>query len=191
MGPVELSEEVVIGEEVILGHPGKKDIVCLKDQEYSDLPKTIIGRGSIIRDLTVIYAGVEIGKGVRTGHNVLIREDCNIGKDCTIGTGSVVEDGCQIGDRVSLQSGVFLSSGTVVKKDVFIGPGVHITNDKKMDSDIQPVLIEEKAKIGANSTILAGVRVGKNSMIGAGSVVSKDVPDDTLVYGVPAKKRDL
>lgn len=189
LGPLELPEDIIIGEDVILGYPGKENIDCLKDKNFENLPKTIIEDGSIIRDFTVVYSGVEVGKRLRTGHHVLIREDCTIGDDCLIGSGSIIENNCDIGDNVSLQSGVYLSTGTKIRDDVFVGPNVCITNDKKMDSNIRPVIVESCVKIGANSTILASVRIGKNSIIGAGSVVTKDVPENSLVYGVPAKQR--
>jgi len=189
IGPVKIGKDTIIGEDVTLGYPGKKKINCLKEEEHCDLPSTIIGESSIIRDLTIIYSGTELGKRVKTGHHVLIREGCSIGDGCTIGSGTIVEDNCDIGEGVSLQSGVFLSTGTIIKDHVFIGPEVCITNDKKMDSNIKPVVVEEGVKVGANSTILAGVVLEKGSMVGAGSVVCEDVPENTLVCGNPARKK--
>ncbi len=190
IGPIEIHKDTIIGEEVVLGYPGKKNIEYLKKEKFNDLPSTIIGESSIIRDFTVIYSGTKLGKKVRTGHHVLIRENCSIGDDCLIGSGTIIEDNCELGDGVSLQSGVFLSSGTLIKDDVFIGPGVCITNDRYMDSNIEPVVIQKGAKIGANSTILAGITVGKDSVVGGGSVVCDDVRPNSMVYGVPAEERD-
>lgn len=190
MGPVKEGKDVYIAENTVLGHPGKGSKDKLSEEDYSSLKPVKIGSESIIRDNTVIYSGVELGKKVETGHHVLIRENTDVEKNTIIGSGSIIEDRCEIGQDVSIQSGVYLPSKTIVEDEVFLGPEICITNDKYMDSEIEPVKIEKGAKVGGNVTLLPGIKVGKDSFIGAGSVVTKDVPPDKKVYGNPAKIPD-
>lgn len=184
-GPVVLGEDVHLGEEVILGHPGKENL----KEENDELSPIKIGNEVIIRDFTVIYEGVEIGDKVRFGHGALVREYNKIGRDSLIGSGCIIEDNCKVGMNVSLQSDVYIPTKTVIEDDVFIGPKVCITNDKHIESNIEPVTVKKGAKIGADVTILPGVEIGEYAFVGAGSVVTKDVPPDTTVYGVPAEEK--
>lgn len=190
LGPVDIDGSSHIGEDVILGHPGKEDKEKLKAEGYDSLSEVRIGEDALIRDLVVIYAGVVLGDGVKIGHHVLIRENSEIGDGTIVGSSSVIEDRCEIGSNVSIQSDVYLASGTVVEDDVFLGPKACLINDRYIDSNIEPVIVREGAKIGANSTILAGVEVGERAFVGAGSVVTKDVPAGAKVIGVPAKSME-
>ncbi len=187
IGPVEIGNGAVIGEDVLLGHPGKVHKELLKIGDTGALPITLIGNNALIRDGTVIYSGVTIAENVQTGHHVLIRENSQVGKRTVVGSGTIIEEGAVVGKDVSIQSGVYLSSGTIIEDDVFLGPMVCMINDRNMDSVIEPSVIKKGAKIGANSTILAGITVGEGAVVGAGSVVTRDVPPGTKVYGVPAK----
>ncbi len=188
MGPVEIGKGAVIGEDVIIGYPGKKRARLLDGGDMSILRATMIGCNVLLRDGTVIYEGVMIGDGVQTGHHVLIRENSMVGKGTVVGSGTIIEDNCTVGKDVSIQSGVYLSSGTTVGNSVFLGPMVCIINDRNMDSVLEPSVIEKGARIGAHSTIMAGVTVGEGAVVGAGSVVTRDVPPMKKVYGVPAKE---
>ncbi len=186
-GPVEIGKGTVIGEDVLLGYPGKEHTELLISDDTGILPTTRIGSHALVRDRTVIYAGVILAEMVQTGHHVLIRENTGVGKRTVVGSGTIIEEGCVVGKDVSIQSGVYLSSGTIIEDNVFLGPMVCIINDRNMDSRIQPSVIKKGAKIGANSTILAGVTIGEGAVVGAGSVVTRDVAPRTKVYGVPAK----
>jgi UDP-2-acetamido-3-amino-2,3-dideoxy-glucuronate N-acetyltransferase len=140
----------------------------------SDLGDCSIGEGSSIWQYVVILDGAKIG------------EDCNVCAHCFI------EDSVVIGDRVTIKSGVYIWNGVIISDDVFIGPGVSFTNDifprsKKYLTNFPTTKIEQGASIGANATILAGVTIGENSMVGAGAVVVKDVPSNAVVVGNPAK----
>lgn len=190
MGPVELGDDVYIHGSVILGHPGKDSVETLFDEEYEDLQVVKVGDGVLLRAFTVLYEGVELGEEVKTGHHVLIREKSKVGSGTVVGSGSIIEAGCSVGKRVSIQSDVYLSSGTVVEDDVFLGPKVCMVNDRYIDSDIKPVVVRKGAKIGANSTIIAGVEIGEGAFVGAGAVVTKEVPAGDRVAGVPAKRID-
>lgn len=151
-----------------------------------------IGRNAIIRPFTTIYAGSEIGDDFQTGQGVSIREDNKIGNNVSIGTNSVIEFGNKIGDDSRIHSNCFLEMVTIGSY-VFVGPNVVFTDDPhpmgcpKYKECKKGAIVEDFARIGANSTILPGVRIGKNSLIGAGSVVTKDVPADSVVAGNPAK----
>ena len=131
-----------------------------------------------------------IGPGTKIWHEVHLRKHCKIGRDCIIGKGVYIDTGVIVGDRVKVQNYACLYSGLVVEDDVFIGPHSIITNDKTPRSfenySQKTTVIRKGASIGANATIICGVTIGKYAMIGAGAVVTKDVPDYTLVVGVPA-----
>jgi len=151
-----------------------------------------IGRDATIRPFTTIYAGSTIGERLQTGQGASIREDNVIGDDVSIGTNAVLEFGNRIGNRVRIHSGCFLELVTI-EDDVFVGPNVVFTDDphpmgcpryKECDGG---ATVRKLARIGANSTILPGVVIGENSLVGAGSVVMHDVPRGTVVAGNPAR----
>lgn len=166
----------------------------LLEQIPSDAPETIIGDDAIIRSGTVLYRGSKIGKSFKTGHNALIREYCIIGDHVSVGSFCNIEHSVEIGDGVRLHSGCFVPEYTLIEAGAWLGPRVTLTNSKfpnRVDSkfNLRGVKICEGAIIGANVTILPGIVIGMNAMVGAGSVVTKDVPADSLVFGNPAVAR--
>ena len=153
---------------------------------------THIGSSSVIRSHTVIYAGNQIGKRFHTGHGAMIREENTIGDDVSVGTGSVIEHHVTIGDGVRIHSKAFIPEYTVLEPYCWIGPNVVITNSKyprsPMAKDtLKGALIRRGAKIGANSTLLPGIEIGEDALVGAGSVVTRDVPAGAVVAGNPAR----
>ncbi|MBT9151256.1 MAG: dTDP-3-amino-3,6-dideoxy-alpha-D-galactopyranose 3-N-acetyltransferase [candidate division WS2 bacterium] len=174
-GKVEIGENSVIQDNVIIGS--------------SDDGTVEIGENAMIRSGTVLYSGVKFGKNFRTGHNVVIRENTEIGNDVLVGTNSVVDGNCKIGNRVSIQTNAYIAAYTVIDDDVFMGPCAVTTNDKYMEygAELKGPIIRRGAKIGANSTILPGVMIGNDAIVGAGSVVTKDVKSKKVVAGVPIK----
>jgi len=153
---------------------------------------TQIGRGALIGSHTVIYAGNRIGRNLQTGHGVLIREENEIGDDVSIGSGSNVEHHVRIGNRVRLHSNVFVPELTILEDDCWLGPNVVLTNAKYPNSpntktELVGPYVETRARIGANATVLPGVRIGRNALVGAGAVVTVDVPAGAVVAGNPAR----
>jgi len=143
-----------------------------------------------------------VGKGTRIWNHVQIREDARVGDNCIIGKGVYIDFGVVIGSNVKIQNDVNLYHGTVVEDDVFVGPTVCFTNDKipravtpsgrlktKADWSVGRILVKRGASIGGCSVILPNVTIGRFAMIGAGSVVTHDVPDYGLAYGNPASLR--
>jgi acetyltransferase-like isoleucine patch superfamily enzyme len=150
-----------------------------------------IGRGARLRSGTVIYGGSRIGDRLQTGHGVVIREESVIGDDVSIWSHSVVDYGCVIGDRVKIHCNCYVAQFTEIEQDAFLAPGVTIANDlypgrPGSAAPMQGPRILTGAQIGANATILPYVTIGEGAMIGAGAVVTKDVPDGMLAYGCPA-----
>ncbi len=154
--------------------------------------KTSIDDEAIIRDYTIIYAGNNIGRRFKTGHYVLIRENNLIGEEVKIGSFSEVAHHVRIGSRVSIHSRVSIFEYTTIEDDCWIGPGAQLLNAKYPKSqDVKKLLrgpvIKRHAKIGAGALIGPGVVVGEYSLVGFGSVVTKDVPPYTVVAGNPAR----
>lgn len=133
-----------------------------------------------------------IGEQTRVWQYVVILDGAVIGRNCNICAQALVEGGVIIGDNVTVKSGVFLWEGTVVEDDVFIGPNATFTNDPLPRSKMYPeqfkgITLRKGCSIGANATLLPGVTVGERAMVGAGAVVTKDVPPFAVVIGNPAK----
>jgi acetyltransferase-like isoleucine patch superfamily enzyme len=153
---------------------------------------TVIGDGSVIRSHTVIYAGNTIGRHFQTGNKVNIRELNIIGNNVSVGTLSVIEHHVEIGDNVRIHTQVFIPEFSVLEEGCWIGPNVVFTNAKYplspgvKDSLVGPI-IRRGAKIGANATLLPGVVIGENALVGAGAVVVRDVPAGAVVVGNPAR----
>jgi UDP-2-acetamido-3-amino-2,3-dideoxy-glucuronate N-acetyltransferase len=134
----------------------------------------------------------KIGFGTTIWQFCVVLSGAKIGRNCNINALTFIENDVVLGDNVTVKSGVQIWDGLRVKDSVFIGPNVTFTNDfsprsKQKPTEFLKITIENSASIGANSTIIGGLTIGKFSMIGAGSVVTKDVPDYGLVYGNPAK----
>lgn len=132
-----------------------------------------------------------IGKGTTVWQFAVILKNAVIGQNCNINCHTFIENDVVIGNNVTVKSGVYIWNGLRIEDDVFIGPAVVFTNDLRPRSKqyIKPGLtvIKQGASLGANSTILTGVTVGRYAMTGIGSVVTKNVPDYALVYGNPAR----
>lgn len=133
-----------------------------------------------------------IGEGTFIWQFAIVLPGAVIGKNCNINCHTFIENDVKIGDGVTIKSGVFIWDGIEIEEDAFVGPNATFVNDKYPRSKNYPetfqrIRICKGASIGANATIMGGITIGEQAMVGAGSVVTKDVPAFTLVYGNPAK----
>jgi acetyltransferase-like isoleucine patch superfamily enzyme len=152
----------------------------------------IIGDEAILRSGSVIYLGSKIGCNLETGHNVVIREENIVGDYVKIWANTVIDYRCRIGNNVKIHSSCYIAQLTVIEDDAFIAPGVMMANEKYPigifnSRRIKGPIIRQGAKIGIGSIIMPGVTIGENSLVGAGSLVTKDVPPNVVVYGTPAR----
>ena len=142
-----------------------------RDQKYAVIIEAEIGEGTVVHDQVNLYK-------------------CKIGKNCKIDSFVYVEEGVTIGDNCKIRPFVFIPSGVLIENDVFVGPNVTFTNDKypkvKGLWTLIKTHVKSGASIGANSVILPGVTIGMAALVGAGSVVTKDVPDRAIVAGNPS-----
>lgn len=132
-----------------------------------------------------------IGNNTKIWQYCVVLPNAIIGDNCNICSHCFIENHVKIGNNVTIKNGVYLWDGIEIEDEVQIGPNVTFTNDKypraKQQFNIQKIIIKKRASIGAGSIILGGVTIGENAMIGAGSTVTKDVPDNELWFGNPAK----
>jgi UDP-2-acetamido-3-amino-2,3-dideoxy-glucuronate N-acetyltransferase len=148
-----------------------------------------------IHPTAIIDDGATIGAGTKIWHFSHIMTDAVIGKNCTIGQNTMVAPRAILGDRVKVQNNVSVYTGVICEDDVFLGPGCVFTNISRPRSFIErkdefrPTLVKKGATIGANATILCGITIGEYAMIGAGSVVTKNVPPHALIVGNPGEQR--
>ncbi|HKH64108.1 MAG TPA: DegT/DnrJ/EryC1/StrS family aminotransferase [Solirubrobacterales bacterium] len=188
---VEIGAATEVQARALLGRRPRAAGAIARDPVFEE--RLVIGAGCAIGVNAVLYYGVEIGGDTLIGDHASIREGARIGSGCVIGRASVVDREVRIGDRTVIMFTGVIASKSEVGKDVFIAPGVTTTNDNALGADgwveekTAGAAIEDEAKIGANSTLLPGVRIGRGAVVGAGSVVTRDVEPRTTVMGVPAR----
>lgn len=155
-------------------------------------PETATPPG-VFKHPTAIVESETIGEGTKIWHFVHVREKVRIGKNCTIGKSVYIDTGVEIGDHVKIENFASLYRGVKIEDEVFIGPAVTFTNDIYPRSFLWDetrlgyTQVRRGASIGANATIICGVTIGEYALVGAGSVVTRDVPPFGLVYGNPAR----
>lgn len=186
-------QNVIIYDNVILGRE-----VEIKDYSIIGIPpmdvdenevKTEIGDFALIRSHSVIYGNTRIGTHFQTGHGILVRENNQIGNHVSIGSHSVIENNNQIGDDVRIHSNCFIPQNTRIERGGWIGPNVVITNAlhplcSKAKTCMKGAHIGNGAKIGANTTIAPDVKIGEMALIGAGAIITKDIPARSVVIGL-------
>jgi UDP-2-acetamido-3-amino-2,3-dideoxy-glucuronate N-acetyltransferase len=137
----------------------------------------------------------QIGAGTKIWHFSHIMKNCRIGEDCNIGQNVVISPNVEIGRNVKIQNNVSVYTGCILEDDVFCGPSMVFTNVINPRSHVirrdeyKPTVVRRGASLGANSTVVCGITIGRYAFVGAGSVVTRDVPDYALIYGNPAKLR--
>jgi UDP-2-acetamido-3-amino-2,3-dideoxy-glucuronate N-acetyltransferase len=144
---------------------------------------------------------VSVGPGTSIWHRAQIRIGARIGAECIIGRDAFIDEGVQLGDRVKVQNGALVYHGVTVEDGAFIGPGAILTNDRYPraitstgdlargdDWTVSPIVIKKGASVGAGAVVVAGVDVGSFALVGAGSVVTRHVPNYALVVGNPARR---
>ena len=157
-------------------------------RDYADFIK--VAHKPYIHPLADVHSS-QIGEDSRVWQYSVILAQAQIGKNCNICAHTLIENDVVLGDNVTVKSGVFIWDGITIQDNVFIAPNVTFTNDKHPRSKQYPeeflrTVIEEGASIGANATILPGIKIGQYAMVGAGAVVTKDVPENAIVIGNPA-----
>jgi acetyltransferase-like isoleucine patch superfamily enzyme len=184
--PLDLADLVALGD----GHEIDQGVILgyLTGRRIANAALSI-GPGAHIRSGTVIYAGSTIGAELETGHNVVIREENTIGDGLTIWSNSTIDYGCTIGDRVKIHCNVYVAQFTTLEDEVFLAPGVMIGNDPHPECGrcMRGPTVKRRARIGVNVTLLPHITIGECALIGAGSVVTRDIPAYAVAYGNPAR----
>ena len=148
-----------------------------------------------VHESSYVDEGCEIGEGTKIWHFSHIMKDCTIGKRCNIGQNVVISPGVVLGDGVKIQNNVSVYTGVICEDGVFLGPSCVFTNvinprafiERK--NEYRKTVVKKGASIGANATIVCGHDIGRYAFVGAGAVVTKNVPDYAMVYGSPARIR--
>ena len=151
--------------------------------------------GYIKHDMAFVGDGAQVGDDTRLWAFVNIQDGAKVGKGCNICDGCFIENGAVVGDNVTLKNGVCVFEGVTLEDDVFCGVNIGFINDRKPRSNrkdqwiLEHTTVKKGATIGSNSTILCGITIGEYAFVGAGSVVTKDIPAYTIVAGNPARKK--
>jgi len=152
-----------------------------------------IGEGTIIGGHAIIHSDVRIGAGARIGDHAQVRDGARIGAGALVGSFTSVDPEVEIGERASIQTRCYITGGTVIEADVFVGPGVTLTNDNTMDRhgedyELRGALLRRGCRIGGGTVICPGVEVGEEAFVAAGAVLTADVEPRAVMVGVPARK---
>jgi acetyltransferase-like isoleucine patch superfamily enzyme len=186
-----LGEGVKVLENAVVG---KQPVLSARSfAKREPLPPTAIGDGTVVSTGAIVFAGSKIGAGVVLGDQSCVRERVTVGAEVVIGRGSLVESDTEIGARTKIQANAYITTKSTLEDDVFIAPCVVTTDDNYMGrtdkrfEEKQGPTIRRGARIGAGAVLCPGIEIGEEAFVGAGAVVTKDVPPRTVVVGNPAR----
>jgi acetyltransferase-like isoleucine patch superfamily enzyme len=186
-----LGEGVKILENAVVGK--QPSLSPRSTAKREPLAPTVIGDGTIVSTGAIVFAGSQIGARVILGDQSCVRERVTVGDDVVLGRGSLIENDTTVGARTKIQAEAYITAYSTLEDDVFIAPCVVTTNDnfmgrtEKRHDLIKGPTVRRGARVGGGSILLPGIEVGEEAFIGAGAVVTKDVPPRKLVVGSPAR----
>jgi acetyltransferase-like isoleucine patch superfamily enzyme len=182
---VRLQDSVVVGKPLALG---KRSTAARETP-----PPAVLDAGATICAGAVVVAGARVGPGAIVGDQAHVRERADIGEDSVVGRGSALDNDVTIGARVRIQTGCYITAYSTIEDDVFVAPGVTLTNDNTMarhppEHDIRGATLRRACRVGGGAVLVPGVEVGEEAFVAAGAVVVRDVPRRAVVMGVPARQ---
>lgn len=182
-GLVRLGEPEELAPYVLVGQRPRRAVEALALD---------VGAGARLGSGTILYLGSVIGARLQTGHHVVVREQNVLGDEVSIWSNSVIDYGCQIGSHVKIHTNVYIAQLSTLEDEVFIAPGVSFANDIHPGCPMSgPCMrgptIKRGAQLGVNVTVVPYVVIGEQALIGAGSVVTRDIPARAVAYGNPAR----
>jgi acetyltransferase-like isoleucine patch superfamily enzyme len=186
-----LGEGVKVLEHAVVGK--QPSLSPRSTAKREPLAPARIGDGTVVSTGAIVFAGATVGARVILGDQSCVRERVAIGDDVVLGRGSLVENDTTIGARTKIQAGAYVTAYSILEEDVFIAPCVVTTNDNFMGRTerrhelIAGPRIRRGARVGGGAVLCPGVEIGEEAFVGAGAVVTKDVPPRTVVVGNPAK----
>ncbi len=184
-----VGSKVLVADNTVLGRQVRSGATSTRTVKET-LPPLTVGDSAIIGAGVVLYAGTDIGKHVLVADMASVRELCKIEDYAIVGRGVLVEYETSVGRYTKIQTGCYITGNMIIEDHVFFGPEVSTANDKYMDRTDDPFAgphVKRGARIGSNSMLLPGIVIGKDAVVGAGSVVTRDVADYTVVVGNPAR----
>jgi acetyltransferase-like isoleucine patch superfamily enzyme len=192
-GGARVAAGVFIGQGAVIGEPEYG--YAVREVHAGQGAPTDIGPDVTVRGGAVIYAGVRIGATSTIGHHTLLRTNVQVGAGTQLAANMTIERGTCIGDQVRCSPGSHITADTVIEDRAFIGAGVRTINDKQLiwrdpehEQPLCPPRFNHGCKVGTGAVVMGGVTVGARALVGAGSVVTRSVAPDAVVYGVPARQ---
>ena len=182
---VRVLENAVVGKQPSLG--------ARSTAKREPLPPAEIGAGTVVSTGAIVFAGTHIGDGCIVGDQSCVRERVDLGDGCVVGRGSLIENDTTVGAGSRIQAEAYITAYSTLEEDVFIAPCVVTTNDNFMGRTerrrelMRGPTIRRSARIGGGAILLPGIEVGEEAFVGAGAVVTRDVPPRTVVVGSPAR----
>ena len=186
-----ISDGCKIGDNAVLGKQPSLSPRSTAKRELLD--PLVLGAGTIVSTGAIVFAGTQIGERVIVGDAARVRERCEIGDDVVIGSGALIENDTTVGRMTKIQAEAYITAYSTLEEDVFIAPCVVTTNDdfmgrtEKRHALTKGPTVRRGARVGGGAVLCPGVEIGEEAFVGAGAVVTKDVPPRVVVVGNPAR----